>query len=96
MNMIAKTALLASVFVASYVNASQIVMNEVNFDVQIICPMSQELLNLRATPIPLKGQPISYEEWAGSFIANMEKIIELVKSQNVRDGTFAISIKEAD
>ena len=97
MNMIVKTALLASVFVASYVNASQIVMKELNLDVRIICPISQELINLQAVAPPQGGQVIgSYEEWAKTFIANMERIIELVKNRQFTNATFAIDVKEAN
>jgi hypothetical protein len=94
MNMIAKTAFLACVLVASFVNANGTVLKEVKFDGMLLCPASEELQNLEAV-IPPAGAPANYEEWAKNFVASMEKMIELVKSGKVSNATFAVDVKEA-
>jgi len=94
MNMIAKTALLACVFVASYASGSPIPMKEVNFDLRIVCPDSNELQYLQAALPPPRTQFSSYEAWARVFIANMENIILLVKSGKVANGQFGGDVKD--
>ena len=95
MNMIAKTVFLACVCVASFVNANGTEMKEVKFDGRLLCPVSKELKNLEAV-IPRAGSPANYEEWAKTFVASMEKMIELVKSGKVADATFAVEVKAAE
>jgi hypothetical protein len=96
MNMIAKTAFLACVCVASFVSANGTEMKEVKFDGKLLCPVSKELQNLEAV-IPSAGEQVSsYEEWANSFVASMEKMIELVKNRKVGKGTFAVDVKSAE
>jgi hypothetical protein len=97
MNMITKTALLACVFVASYVNANgTVALKEVKFDGKFLCPVSEELQNLEAVTPPAGTQSANYEEWAKSFVVNMEKVIELVKSGKVGNCTFAVDVKEVE
>lgn len=94
--MIAKTAFLACVCVASFLNANGTEMKEVKFDAKLLCPASEELQNLEAV-IPLAGtQSSSYEEWATTFVASMEKMIELVKSGKIGNATFAVDVKAAE
>jgi hypothetical protein len=96
MNMISKTAFLACVCVASFLNANGSEMKEVKFDGKLLCPASEELQNLEAV-IPSTGTQInSYEEWAATFVASMEKMIELVKSGNIGNATFAVDVKAAE
>jgi hypothetical protein len=96
MNMIAKTVFLACVCVASFVNANGTEMKEVKFDGKLLCPASKELQNLKAVVPPAGAQINTYEEWAATFVASMEKMIELVKSGKVDNGTFAVDIKAAE
>jgi hypothetical protein len=96
MNMIAKTVFLACVCVASFVNANGSEMKEVNFDGRLLCPASEELQNLEAVIPPAGTQSNSYEEWAKTFVASMEKMIELVKSGKVVKATFAVEVKAAE
>jgi len=51
MNMIAKTAFLACVLVASCVNANGTELHEVNIEVKLLCPPSEELENFRKSSI---------------------------------------------
>ena len=95
MNMIAKTAFLACVCVASFVNANGTEMKEVKFDGTLLCPASMEFQNLEAVIPPAGTQSNNYEEWAKNFVASMEKMIELVKSGNVGNCAFAVDVKEA-
>jgi hypothetical protein len=96
MNMIAKTAFLACVCVASFVNANGSEMKEVRFDGKLLCPASEELQNLKAVIPPAGTQSASYEEWAKNFVASMEKMIALVKSGNVGNASFAIDVNTAE
>ena len=94
--MIAKTAFLACVFVASFASANGTEMKEVNFGGKLLCPASEELQNLEAV-IPSAGdQAASYEEWANHFVVSMEKMIELVKNGKVSNATFAVDVKAAE
>ena len=93
MNMIAKTAFLACIFIASFVNANATEMKEVTFDGKFLCPDSQELQNLKAAIPPAGAQCASYEEWAENFVATMESLIELVKSGKVSNATFGADVK---
>ncbi len=72
-------------------------MKEVKLDVEnFCCPASEELQNLEAG-VPPAGTPSNnYEEWSKSFVANMERLIELVKSGRVSNATFGIDIKAAE
>jgi hypothetical protein len=96
MNMIAKTAFLACVCVASFLNANGSEMKEVKFDGKLLCPASEELQNLEAVVPPAGAQSANYEEWAKNFIASMERMIELVKSGKISNGTFAVEVKAAE
>ena len=96
MNMIAKTVFLACVCVASFVNANGSEMKEVKFDGKLLCPASKELQNLEAVSPPAGAQSANYEEWATNFVASMERMIELVKSGKISNGTFAVEVKAAE
>ncbi len=96
MNLITKTALLACVFVASYVNANGTEMKEVKFGGSLLCPASEELQNLQDVVPPAGAQSANYEEWSKNFVASMEKMIELVKSGKVGNCSFAVDVKEAE
>ena len=96
MNMIAKTAFLACVCVASFLSANGSEMKEVKFDGKLLCPASEELQNLEAVVPPAGAQSANYEEWAKNFIASMERMIELVKSGKISNGTFAVEVKAAE
>jgi hypothetical protein len=93
MNMIAKTAFLACVCIASFVNADETEMKVVKFDGKLLCPASEELQNLEATIPPPGTKSANYEEWAENFVASMERLIELVKSEKVGDATFGVDVK---
>jgi len=93
--MIAKTALLACVLVASYVNGSQINMKEVNFDIRITCPAdSEEFRYLQAALPPPRAQFSSYEVWERVFINNLEKIVMLIKSRKFAEAQYGGDIKD--
>jgi hypothetical protein len=96
MNMIAKTAFLACVCVASFLNANGSELKEVKFSGRFLCPACKELQELEAVVPPTGAQSNSYEEWAATFVASMEKMIELVKSGKVGNGKFAVDIKAAE
>jgi hypothetical protein len=91
--MITKTAFLACVLVASFVNANGTVQKEVKFDGTLLCSASEELQNLEAVIPPEGTQSANYEEWSKNFVASMEKMIELVKSGKVSNATFAVDVK---
>lgn len=93
--MITKTAFLACVLVASFVNANGTELKEVKFDGTLLCPASEELQNLQAVILPAGTQSANYEEWAKNFVVNMEKLIELVKSGKVGNATFGVEVKDA-
>ncbi|HEX4839542.1 MAG TPA: hypothetical protein VFU89_03770 [Rhabdochlamydiaceae bacterium] len=94
MNMIAKTALLACVFVASYASGSPIPMKEVNFDIRIVCQDSEELRYLQAALPPPRTQFSSYEVWERVFIANLENIVKLLQSRKFTDARYGGDVKD--
>jgi len=95
MNMITKTAFLACVLVASFASANGTELKEVKIDGTLLCPASEELQNLQDVILPVGTQSANYEEWSKNIITNLEKVIELVKSGKINNGTFAVEVKDA-
>jgi hypothetical protein len=91
MNLISKTVFLASVFLSSFACANE--LKEVNIEVKLLCPLSDELQNLLdALPKTYNGNE-NYEEWKQNFVAAMRKTIELVESGKVSGYSWSTSWK---
>ena len=94
MNMIAKTAFLACVCVASFLSANGSEMKEVKIEVRLLCPPSTELQNLRDAIPSHERANVDPEEWKQSFIAAMKRTIELVESDNVANRFWSADVQD--
>jgi hypothetical protein len=92
--MIAKTAFLACVLVASFVNANGTELQEVNIEVKLVCPPSEEFDSFRKVINNQDHQ--NYEEWVQNFELNMQKLLELVKSGHVGNAGLKIGINTVE
>jgi TRAP-type uncharacterized transport system substrate-binding protein len=94
MNMIAKTAFLACVFVASFVNANGTELKEVKIEVKLLCPSSEELQNLSDAIPAYERANVDAEEWKKSFIAALKRTIELVESDKISDRFWSAHVQD--
>ncbi len=65
---------------------------EIAVDIRIDCPMSEELQAFRDS-VPMGGTCVAnFEEWKLSFIENMTKLIQLVKSEKVANSSWSVHV----
>lgn len=63
--------------------------HEINVEIKINCPMSEELQNFfNSTPTK---QSANYEEWRSAFIDNFTQLIKLVESNKINAGTWSVN-----
>lgn len=66
--------------------------HQVSFEVSLDCPLSQELVNLSNAIDAIDDNASSFDEFSRDTIALLEGILKLVKSGNIEDGSYSISV----
>lgn len=94
MNIIKKAFFLACLVGCSLHAEEQEPLKEVNIQIKLICPTSDELENLKNVIPENTGSPVTYEEFSHSLKINLAQLIELVDSGKVHDSFWSIYIED--
>jgi len=70
-------------------------LHKVTFSVEIEAPSSEELQHLISViPVQDDNENHSFEDWSKDCTANMQAIISLIESGNVRNSVFSVKIDD--
>lgn len=82
------------IFLFSSMYAEEEKTHDIAIEININCPMSEELANF-VKSIPEEGtRSTTYEEWKSSFVNNMTQLIRLIESGKVYNSSWGVKTDE--
>ncbi len=88
------SALILSSALATSIYADEEKTQDITIQIQINCPVSDEFAEF-AKSVPPAGHHVeSFDEWKVSFIASMQRLIDLVESEKVNNCGWGVNINE--